>query len=198
MNWLHFCSRSSQRSGSHDLALYWTQYIRKAQRDFHWSKVKVKVTSRPCECEVLGLPVRNFITSGKIQLDSKIKWLRFMGQRSQSHTWIWEKKYVEICSLKLYWLVEAYNRSAVILVYQLKHFLSVCDQHGIFYCSSSFSSALAELFCLLHWTIVCIEPDTDSGFRKWSQCGSAWNLCCLQCCAEGDSTDWKSLCSQSL
>ena len=103
------------------------------------SKVKITVTSCYCKCDILGLPIGNFITSGTIHLDwplecdilrplegisstfddldSKIKWLCSSGRRSRSTTtfiWIWS--YVEIYKQKVHWLAEANKRSAVILV----------------------------------------------------------------------------------
>ena len=47
-----------------------------------WSlKVKVTVTSHPCGCDVSGLLLGNFITSGTIHFDSWMTWIEFGGQR---------------------------------------------------------------------------------------------------------------------
>ena len=56
--------------------------------------LRVTATSCSFECDILGLPIQNFITSGKIHFESVINWLDFSGQRSRSqgHLIIWYLK----------------------------------------------------------------------------------------------------------
>ena len=58
------------------------------------SNVKVTVTSCYCECDILGLPLGNFITSDTIHLDSLINQFDFSGQSSKVKVTVPSQKHV--------------------------------------------------------------------------------------------------------